>query len=580
MEWSGGHRSIVTLWLMLLARALPCLFTLASPVPQSGLCCSSAPVQGCFCDIWLLRLNLGFERGFEAVEATCGLSSSWPISTQAEVSQSLLLPRCQDDVLLSATTCDDVVCCEQRSSAEGGLAQGFWALLDSCCMQLECLGRSLLLMYCLALGRMLFGLAPLRKGQSRRNVRIVRARRLFSGAPLCFIFGIAAWCLPSALAVKVDYGCTVPDNAGSSQRRLEGSVRQLDTQDAGHAAMHTCRDMRDTGQDDAVAQAYVYRFQATTKAAQGWIGPHEGVEFACKMFQDELFHEDEPLRLIPVHPQPSCDVVVLLDAPSYITNQLLVPVLFEVQGKQTVRFVDVLVGRVMEEDLRHAVGDLWIPGGQFFVSDSMVAVCEEDIVQLQPGVLIRPGWRCRSLSTLAEKLQRPKQFFRYPVEPFPLDLRPVLGFLGLIGQWGDWTALSTNDVVDTPALKTKISRVCGVPEGDFLAIAPADRPRELMFKGRHIPSVLAIIPKSLEGACILFVDARALGIPLRSLHVPPLYTSLGTVLRLAGGMRPIGLELEITGVQGFDKATETFMPTDSFVGRYSCGSRCCWPEWW
>ena len=67
------------------------------------------------------------------------------------------------------------------------------------------------------------------------------------------------------------------------------------------AASSTCRNMRDRGQDDAFVQACVLRFQASTKAARGWIGPHEGVEYACKLFQDELFSEDEPLRLFPVH---------------------------------------------------------------------------------------------------------------------------------------------------------------------------------------------------------------------------------------------------------------------------------------
>ena len=204
------------------------VYTFASAEPLCSLGCGSAVVQSCLCGIWLLRLNLGVARGFEASEVICGLSPSWPFSPQALIlpdptlqrslglfviidcqrtfpvygslpfCQQLIARTCKDDVPLRVTECDADEDHEQSTSAEGCLAKIFREFLDSCCVQLECLGRSLFLMYCLALGRVLFGLTRLRKGQPRRNVRIVRARRFFSGAPLCLVFGIVAWCLPEA----------------------------------------------------------------------------------------------------------------------------------------------------------------------------------------------------------------------------------------------------------------------------------------------------------------------------------------------------------------------------------------------
>ena len=107
---------------------------------------------------------------------------------------------------------------------------------------------------------------------------------------------------------------------------------------------------------------------------------------------------------------------MLIDMPAHITNQLLlVPVLFEIHGQMPIRFVDVLVGRVSEAELRTAVGDLWIPGGQFFVADSLTCVQDDGIVPLRPGVLIRllpPGRSCRPLLTLQDKLLEPKRHFR------------------------------------------------------------------------------------------------------------------------------------------------------------------------
>ena len=171
---------------------------------------------------------------------------------------------------------------------------------------------------------------------------------------------------------------------------------------------------KDSGQDDMFVQAHAFRFQAATKSAKGWVGPNEGIDFVCKTFQDELFPEQEPLRLVPVYPQPQSDVTILLDAPASVTNLLMTPVLCEVHSVPPVRFADTLVGRVTEAELRAAVGALWIPGGKFYVAGSLTCVTAEDIVQLQPGMLVRllsPQAVCRRLYALEEKLRCPKKFF-------------------------------------------------------------------------------------------------------------------------------------------------------------------------
>ena len=42
--------------------------------------------------------------------------------------------------------------------------------------------------------------------------------------------------------------------------------------------------------------------------------------------------------------------------------------------------------------------------------------------------------------------------------------------------------------------------------------------------------------------------------------VPPLFTTLGAILRLAGGSRPLGLNIGVEGAPDYDASTETFMP--------------------
>ena len=436
--------------------------------------------------------------------------------------------------------------------------------LDFLCSYLECLARSLLFLYCLAVLRIFARACRLQRGQRASNATIRCARNALKGAPLCLVFGIVMWALPAAQAVKFDYGCHDPEGLRVGIRDVADDPLHHPRIAESGSRNDSGQPTRDTGQDDAFVQAFVFRFQAATKIAKGWVGPHESNAFICKTFQDELFPEQEPLRLVPVFPQPQVDVIMLVDAPAVVTNLLVVPVLFEVHSLTPTRFVATFVGRVTDVELKAAVGDLWIPGGKFYVADSLAHVVEGEIVQLQPGMLVRllpAATVCRRLHTLDEKLRRPQEFFVETDSSCPDSVEPAFGHIGLVGQWGDWIALPTAGVVGTAALKMEISRACGVPVSDFIPVAPESHPRELVFKGFGIPSLLAVVPKVLAGTCILFVDARALGTPVCALSLPVCYTSLGAVLRLAGGYRPLGVQLQVSGVEGYEEDSETFMPT-------------------
>ena len=82
-------------------------------------------------------------------------------------------------------------------------------------------------------------------------------------------------------------------------------------------------------------------------------------------FHDDIFDASMRCRLTPVSPQPSGDFVAFVDTPHWLTDTLLSPVLIEVHPEPIARFVEVFAGRVTLDDLRHAVGDLWMPGANF-----------------------------------------------------------------------------------------------------------------------------------------------------------------------------------------------------------------------
>ena len=140
------------------------------------------------------------------------------------------------------------------------------------------------------------------------------------------------------------------------------------------------------------------------------------------------------------------------------------------------------------------------------------------------------------------------------------EARPAGGCVGLIGQWGDWSCVHTLAGMTTRELRHTISQVCGVPQAALSLTAPSDVVRDLFFLGEAIPSVLSIMHAALSGACLIFVDARDLGIPLRAVSLPPVLTSIESLVRIAGGSRPSDIPLRVRGAPQYDSEQDVFLP--------------------
>ena len=63
----------------------------------------------------------------------------------------------------------------------------------------------------------------------------------------------------------------------------------------------------------------------------------------------------------------------------------LVPVFIEKTSPVT-SFVEIFTRHVTFNELRLSVGSKWLPGGRFFVADSLQAIGEGEVVQLRPGI--------------------------------------------------------------------------------------------------------------------------------------------------------------------------------------------------
>ena len=262
-----------------------------------------------------------------------------------------------------------------------------------------------------------------------------------------------------------------------------------------------------------------------------------------------------------MHPQPQVGFVALIEAPFWLTDQLYAPVLFEIHAVAVVRFCDYLVGRVTVEDLRVRVGDHWIPGGRFFVADAAEPVQEDAVVHVPPGSLIRLLPQDAPLPprvSLQVKLRDPQRWF----VPADYSHSPALqpGCIGLVGPLGEWTCIDASSNMEPRQLREAISDLCGASPSDIMATTPCEQPLSLSFRGARVVSLLSVMSRALAGGCIVFFDARDLGVPVSALCLPVVYTSVGSVIRLLGGSRPIGVPISVRGAADFDPGTETFLP--------------------
>ena len=437
------------------------------------------------------------------------------------------------------------------------------SLLDLLRETCQAFVRSLILMYLFACVHLFARTVPLQKRRPRVNRGIQACRCIFKGAPVVLALGAAAYLLPVCASMQ-HTGEALAEHTPlpeASDRELFEDER-LDagvcSPPADLAGLHSDASRL---QHDSKFCTRVYLYQASFLDASVWIDEGDTAEFVCSTVQDEVFVGDD-VRVIPVCPQPSMRVAVFLDAPDWVVQAFRTPVFIEVHAATVCRFMEVFVGSVDLDRIRLAVGQKWIVGGQVYVGQDTSPLQYGEIAQIFPGVLIRvfpPRSSFRPCHVLEHKIADPHRWFNVEA-PSPHTAEESPRHIGLVGTMGDWSTIPAGRVSTVPRLLREIEEASGCSERHFYVVAPERHPADLHFRGDKVVSTLAIVPRATSRCCTVFLDARDLAIPLQALFLPFAITNLTHVLRLAGGDRPSGLRLCVTGASRFDADTEQLLP--------------------
>ena len=461
---------------------------------------------------------------------------------------------------------------------------------DSLQLYLECFFRSALLLYLLAVARILFYCAPLVRGDNGGNCLIRDGRRALCGAPIVLAL---FWFLPLCHAMHQAHGQRlnvgsgtglVPGTEGSLQRTWPGSghpdLSDLSASQVTLPSGHVPASLAIDEHGSVRAVAIMYRFQRSPTFAAEWIDPEDPVSLVVQGFREAFLDEDSEEVLFPVVPQPLNQLVTFVAAPPWTVDLLLTPLLFLVlTGDAEICFAEQLPGRLTSEDVCRAVGHLWPPGGKVFVGDALGALDDDAVVHVRPGTLITvcgPGRSFPLTHPLAHKLREPKFWFRdfeelgFPEEP------PASAQIGLLGASCDGEVLSLGTAATSAQVRAEVARSLGLRPDAFSLVLPTQRVWDLSLRGSLVKEVVGVLPRTLAGCVAVFVDARCLAAPVKLVFLPPFGINVSALLNLVGAHRPLHRRLAIAGARSFCNVSESITPEQGSVVSFSIVPR--WRE--
>ena len=230
---------------------------------------------------------------------------------------------------------------------------GLDGILDGIEQWLCCFGRSMLMFCLVAFLHLVFWLVPCRGGQERRNASVRCARRCLYGASILWTFIIVSHLIPVVIAApepqhaleerRIQHALPAPVGQLSSQWFDESAVIGEVVPDRGRATQ-SCSDFK--------TQVVIVQYQRSCFSLSQWWDRGMTPELLVAEVSDDLELDNQLQFLVPASPQPSTDVVVLLETKPWLTAQMNCPVLIQLGEPPTGMYMEYFVGRITHSDIR------------------------------------------------------------------------------------------------------------------------------------------------------------------------------------------------------------------------------------
>ena len=462
---------------------------------------------------------------------------------------SMLLCRCVHVRLLMRRLCPASQLHTRRRGFRGSLLQlriGSRPRHDLCCYSIW---------YLVAVLHLVTYATPLRTGCARRNAAIASCRRGLKGAPLLLACFFAACFAPQAYAI----------NAGAAHDLLPSSSASPIVPGSCTGGIRSPTwfgPTEDPPDHDRLFEVLVLRLQKSATITTQWWDPGLGSGYVCCTASHDLSFGPPTCRYFPALPQPAGGAVVLGEAPFDVLSSLQVPIFIQVAGSWEPCFVVHFCGAVTHQDIKDAVGELWPANGQVYVGFCTQPLSVGHSFSPTVGLLVRvlqPGVVPRPLRSLDARLADPTDLHIFPSD-MPPRAAPRATHVAVLGTDSLTLIIDAASCYTVGDLKSQAGKHLSLGPGDVSMFAPCRPICDLYVRGIEAASVLGILPCSLQNACGVFVDPRAIGHPVALVVLPPIPYTLTGVLHLLQIPRPRHLRFALYGAPRTGGHCEGFIP--------------------
>ena len=411
-----------------------------------------------------------------------------------------------------------------------------WLLpfLDSFC-------RSFCLLQLFAVIHLMLRAVPLRKGCTTSNRYLCRSRSLFRGAPLCLAIALA---LPFAAGGPLDRPAAaasqplrpaVSEAASSSHdaarvlggqpgaRRIFGSLFtaslrepvDLEVWQASPRSPPFSR-LREDGWETPVQ---ILRYQRAPSYVVLHTAAVRDAEDLAEQAEAHWDLADHGFCCIPVHPQPSLDILVLLAAPCRFPKLQRIPVCVQVLDAHGVvacwsEFFDPTITLA---EVKFVFGNQWPPAARVFVRNSSVPLGTAPFSLAAGDLLrvVRPGAPVPEVTTAGAKLVHPELHLRrVSVEGYPTEDR-VASRECLLQPLCPVQLLMYSPVPGPSRLQEVVLSHADRNLGEPRLVQPRMRLSDLRVQGFDANRLFGAFPAHVARQAPVFTDGRDVGYPLQ-----------------------------------------------------------------